>query len=283
MSWRRIAFWSTFGLFALIVSAVSWLLLADLGSFKPQIERWASATTGRTVSINGDLQIDLARHSSVVANDIRISNADWAEPADMISVGRLEVRLDLASILNGPIVIQLIDLDDAQIFLAEPEQGNPNWVLLETTTESTEDDGDEQLNILFEQIDIDRVQLTYSSPDRAVPVEINVTQLSQRHREDDFLDVSLDGTLNDRHMKLDGEVGTWSALLDRKDVQFNLDARVDTFSFSADGRIDDLLTPRRPRVNFTAAAPDINDLLQALGVASEGQGVIDLLGSLTPQ
>ncbi len=282
MSWRRIAFWSTFGLFALIVSAVSWLLLADLGSFKPQIERWASETTGRTVSVNGDLHIDLARLSSVVANDIRISNADWAEPADMISVGRLEVRLDLASILNGPIVIELIDLDDARIFLAEPEQGEPNWVLLDASTESTEDESDEELNILFQQIDIDRVQLTYSSPGRVVPIEINVTQLSQRHREDDFLDVSLDGTLNDSHMTLDGEVGTWSALLDSKDVQFNLAARVDTFSFSADGRIDDLLMPRRPRVNFTATAPDINDLLQALGVTHEGQGVIDLRGSLTP-
>jgi uncharacterized protein involved in outer membrane biogenesis len=284
LRWRRIAFWSGFGLLALIVFTISWLLLADLGSFKPQIERWASEKTGRQISINGDLQISLARYSSVVAEDIRISNADWAEQADMVSVGRLEVRLDLRSILGGPIVVELIDLDDATIYLTKPEQGDPNWVLLKTSAEDEEEkEEDEKKGILFRKIDIDRVQLTYRSPQRAMPIEIHVEQFSQRHREDDLLDVSLGGTLNGRRMKFDGEVGTWAALLARKDVHFDVDLRLDTFSINADGHIDDLLKPHRPRINFTAKAPDINDLMLALGVAQEGQGVIDLVGSLTPQ
>jgi len=284
LRWRRIALWSGFGLLGLIVLTISWLLLADLGSFKPQLERWASEKTGRQVSINGDLQIDLARHSSVVAHDIHIGNAVWAEQVDMISVGRLELRLDLGSILGGPIVVELIDLDDATIFLTKSEQGDPNWVLLESSAQDA-DEKEESASesILFKKIDINRVQLTYSSPQRIVPIEIHVEQLSQRHREDDLLDLSLDGTLNGRRMKLDGEVGTWAALLAGKDVQFNLGMRLDTFRVNADGHIDDLLRPHRPRVNFTATAPDINDLLQALGVAHEGLGVIDLVGSLTPE
>jgi uncharacterized protein involved in outer membrane biogenesis len=284
LRWRRIAFWSGFGLLALIVFTISWLLLADLGSFKPQIERWASEKTGRQISINGELQISLARHSSVVAQDIRISNADWAEQADMVSVGRLEVRLDLRSILDGLIVVELIDLDDATIFLTEREQGDPNWILLKTAAEDEEEqEANGKTGILFSEIDIDRVQLTYKSPQRAMPIEIHVEQLRQRHREDDLLDLSLDGTLNGRRMKLNGEVGTWAALLAGKDVQFDVGVRLDTFRVNADGRIDDLLRPHRPRVNFTATAPDINDLLQTLGVAPEGHGVIDLVGSLTPK
>jgi len=284
LRWRRIAFWSGFGLLALIVFTISWLLLADLGSFKPHIERWASEKTGRQISINGDLQINLARHSSVVAEDIRISNADWAEQADMISVGRLEVWLDLRSILNGPIVVELIDLDDATIYLTKPEQGDPNWVLLKASAEDEEEKVEgENKGILFRKIDIDRVQLSYRSPQRAVPLELHVEQLRERHREDDLLDLSLDGTLNGRRMKLDGEVGTWAALLARKDVQFNMGLRLDTLRVNADGRIDDLFRPHRPRINFTATAPDINDLLQAIGVSPEGDGLIDLVGSLTPQ
>ncbi len=284
MRWRRIALWSTFGLLALIVSAISWLLLADLGSFKPQIERWASEKTGRQISIDGDLQINLARHSSLVAEDIHISNADWAEQPEMISVGRVEVRLDLSTVLSGLIVVELVDLDDAVIFLTKPEQGDPNWVMLGPTEQDLQPQGDgARKSILFKKIDIDRVQLTYSTPQRTAPIEVHVEQLRQRHREDDLMDVSLDGTFNGRRMKLDGEIGTWAALLARKDVQFNLGARLDTFRVNADGYIDDLLRPHRPRVNFTATAPDVNDLLQALGVTEEGEGVIDLVGSLTPQ
>ena len=284
LRWRRIAFWSGFGLLALIVFTISWLLLADLGSFKPQIERWASEKTGRQISINGDLQISLARHSSLVAEEIHISNADWAEQADMVSVGRLEVQLDLGSILGGLIVVELVDLDNATIFLAKPEQGDPNWVMFEALVEDAEEKKDsDKKGFLFKQIDIDDVQLTYSSPQRAAPIEVHVEQLSQRHREDDLMDVSVDGTLNGRRMKLDGEIGTWAALLARKDVQFNLGMRLDTLRVSADGHIDDLLGPHRPRINFTATAPDVNDLLQALGVVHEGLGVIDLVGSLTPE
>jgi len=279
---RRLAFWSGFGLLALIVFVISWLLLADLGSFKPQIERWASEKTGRQVSINGELHMNLARHSSVVAEDIHMSNAAWAEHAEMISIGRVEVRLDLRSVFSGPIIVELIDLDDAKLLLARPDDGDPNWTLPKQEAEQQEEHP-EKKGILFEQIDIDRVQLTYSSPQRAKPIDLHIEQFSQVHREDDFLDVSFSGTLNGRQVQLDGEVGTWAALLARKDVEFDLDARLDTFEYSSDGYIDDLLRPHRPRLNFTAKAPDINDLLRVLGVPEEGSGEIDLSGSLLPE
>ena len=282
MRLRRIAFWTGFGLLALIVFVISWLLLADLGSFKPQIERWASEKTGRQVSIDGELHINLARHSSVVAEDIHMSNAAWAEHAEMISIGRVEVRLDLRSVFSGPIIVELIDLDDAKILLTRPDDGDPNWTLPKQEAEQNEARA-EKKGILFEQIDIDRVQLTYSSAKRSKPTELHIDQLSQVHREDDFLDVSLSGTINGRQVQLGGEVGTWAALLARKDVQYDFDARLDTFELSSDGHIDDLLRPHRPQLNFTAKAPDINDLLRVLGAPEEGNGGIDLTGSLLPE
>ena len=139
MRWGRIAFWSGFGLLALIALAVSWLFVADLGSFKPQIERWASEATGREISIDGELQINLAAQSSLVAEQIHIGNADWADEPDMIYIGRLELRFDLGSLLSGPILVDLIDLDDASIYLAEPEEGNPNWIMIEPPLDAPDD------------------------------------------------------------------------------------------------------------------------------------------------
>jgi uncharacterized protein involved in outer membrane biogenesis len=284
LRWRRIALWSGFGLLALIVLAISWLFLADLGSFKPQIERWASEKTGRDISINGELQINLAAQSSLVAEDVRIGNAAWADEPDMISVGRLELRFDLRSLLSGPILVDLIDLDDASIFLTKPEEGDPNWVMIERPADSPKEPDDEKKKgIHFKQIDVDNVSLIYSAAERPAPIELYVRHIKQRHRDDDFLQVSAAGTLNGRDIKLDGEIGTWDGLLRRKDVQFDLGGRLGSFTVSANGHIDDLVSPHRPRVNFTAAAPDINDVLQALGVRQEGAGDIDLVGSLTPE
>ena len=283
MRWRRIAFWSGFGLLALIVLAISWLLLADLGSFKPQIEQWVSQKTGREFSIGGRLEIDLAAQSTVVAENVRISNADWADDSDMLAVGRLEVRLDLRSLLGGSIIVESIDIDGLQASLEKREQGDPNWVLQQTEDEVV--DNEERQSgkvIIFEHIDIQDVTLKYSSPDRNGPLQLQIKQLLQKHRDDDFLQLYLDGSVNGRELKLDGEVGTWKDLLQKKDVQFDIGVRMDSFVVSAEGFVDDLGSPYRPRLNFTARAPDINHVFAVLGIDQQGDGDIDLIGSLQP-
>ncbi|MCH7637773.1 MAG: AsmA family protein, partial [Proteobacteria bacterium] len=280
MRWRRIALWSGLGLLALIVLAISWLWTADLGTFKPHIERWASEKTGRQISIDGDLHIDLARHSVVIAENIRIQNAAWSEPADMITVGRIEVRLDLRSIFNGPILIELIDLDDAEIFLTRPPDGDPNWMLKEP--QEKEEKSSDELEILFRQIDIARVHLVYTSPERTEPIDLFVEHFEQKHGDDDFLELSLAATVGDRQVKLEGKIGTWAALLRGEDVQYDFAAQLDTFEIVSTGRIDDLTKPRRPSLNFTARGPDIDDLTRLLKMGQEGSGDINLSGSLRP-
>jgi len=284
LRWRRIAFWSGFGLLALIVLALSWLWAADLGTFKPQIERWVSEKTGRQLSIDGDLHIDLARHSVVIAEKVRFQNAAWAEQADMITVGRLEVRLDLRSIFDGPILIELIDLDDAVIFLARPEDGDANWdVIPQPDASEKPSEIKDEREIVFNLIDIDRVRLVYATPQRTEPLDIHVEYLDQHHRSDDILELELEATIGDRHVRLDSEIGTWSALLIGKDVQFDLNAELDTFKFSGKGVIDNILNPLRPSFSFTASGPDINDLTRLLKMGERGSGDISLTGSLAPQ
>ncbi len=271
------------GLLALIVLAVSWLLTADLGTFKPHIERWASQEIGRDVAIDGDLYIDLARHTTIIVEGVRIQNADWAEQADMITVGRLEVRLDLRSVFDGPILIELIDLDNAAIFLAKPEDGDANWSVFEqpASAEETPEKQDTR-KIVFEQIDIDQVRLVYATPQRTEPLDIRVEHLDQHHRSDDFLELEMEATIGDRHVKLESEIGTWSALLRGKDVHFDVNAKLDTFELSGKGVIDDILNPLRPSLSFTASGPDIDDLTRLLKMGEEGSGDINLSGSLRP-
>jgi len=280
---RRIAFWLGIALLALVVLAIGWLFIADLGSFRPQIERWASTETGRHIAINGALHIHLGRQSSVVVEDLHVGNPDWADTSDMLSVGRLEVQLDLRSVFSGPLIIETIALEDVRLLLIESEAGERNWQLgnANEVPSAQQTQGDDQPAVLLQKIDVDRVQITYSNPQRVQPLELNIEHLGQRHRDDDFLDLAFNGTIDGRQATLDGEIGTWNALLEQKDVHFDLDARLDSFTLNANGFIDDLQQPRRPQLKFEARAPDINDLLRLLGVAEEGRGVIDLSGSLS--
>lgn len=282
MRWQRLLLWSGLGLLTLIVAVISWLLLADLGSFKPQIERWASQKTGREVRIAGNLQIGLAARTSVIAEQLTVSNASWAEDPQLLSVGRVEVHLELASILSGPIVIELIDLDDTRVSLARQEDGTPNWALF-SPGEDTDKSAQPSRGIHFQKIDIDDFALGYDAVASARSLRLDVAKATQRYRDDDFLDFTVDGTLNGREISMAGEAGSWSDLLRGENVRFELHARIDSFVFDAEGEIDDVLHPYRPQLSFTAVAPDVNDLLRAVGVTRQGDGDIDISGSLTPE
>jgi uncharacterized protein involved in outer membrane biogenesis len=279
MRWRRIAFWATLGALALIVLALSWLWTADLGVFKPQVERFVIEQTGREFAIDGNFYVDLARHTTVIAEDIRFGNAEWAEPENMVTVGRLEVRLDLWSLINGPVLVELIDLDDTDILLLNPGDRDPNWQIPIEAEPDAEDPG---IDLLFAQIDIDRLQVNLESVERDRPLHLVVERLDQAHRDDDYLDLELRGSLDGRRVEIDGEFGTWDALLAGKEFEANLDAVLDTFKLSARGRIDDVVDLRRPEFEFTASGPDVDDLTRMLGLGEEGDGDIKLSGALKP-
>jgi uncharacterized protein involved in outer membrane biogenesis len=217
MRWRRIAFWLSLGTLALVVLALTWLWTADLGVFKPQVERIVSERTGREFSIDGNFFVDLARHSTVIAEDVRFENADWADQADMVTVGRIEVRLDLWSLVRGPIIIELIGLDDASISLVNPEVGEPNWVLPIEARPPAEEPG-AGIDFLVEQIDIDRAQLILDSAERTRPLDLQVSSYRLQHRDDGLLEVGLDALLDGRPVSISGELGNWDALLAGKDI-----------------------------------------------------------------
>lgn len=283
MRWRRIGFWTAVGVLALIVLALSWLWTADLGVFKPQVEKFLTQELGREFRILGEFHVDLAGQTTVVAEDIRFANPDWAEPDDMVTVGRAEVRIDLWSLLDGPVLVELVDLDDASILLLNPGDVAPNWELPVAGEPQPEDAKDEPgLDVLFARIDVDRLQVRLESVERERPLNLVVERLDQVHRDDDFLDLELRGSLDGRRVEVDGEIGTWTALLAGKDFEIDLDSVLDTFTLSVRGRVDDIADLRRPEVGFTAAGPDVDDLTRMLGLGEEGEGDINLAGSLKP-
>jgi uncharacterized protein involved in outer membrane biogenesis len=277
MRWRRIAFWVTFSTLALIVLALSWLWTADLGVFKPQLERLVTQELGHEFEIRGEFHVDLARQTTLIAEDLHFANAAWADADDMVTIGRAEVRIDLRSLFQGLILIELLDLDDTNILLLNPGDRAPNWErLAEWFAEPS------SVEVLLGVVDIDRLRLRLDSAERERPLNLEVAYFDQSHRDDGFLDLRLDAMLDGKVVRAEGELGSWDALVAGKNLEFDVEAVLDTFDFSAAGRIDDVASPLRPEFQFSAAGPDIDDLTRMLGLGEEGDGDIKLAGALNP-
>ncbi len=269
---------------AAIAALIIWVFTADLGILKPQVERLLSERTGREFRINGELDVLVGLNTVVVARDVSLSDAAWADSRNMLEVAHFEVHVDLWTVLSGPITVRLIDIDDASIQLSRSATNEPNWAFSGSSPRRDDDAAPAgEPAVLFEQLDIDRVQLTYEDPGRDAPIELAIAALDQRRRQDDVLEFDVAGTLGGRSISGSGEIATWTALLRQTDVHFDLVGDLDTVHFEARGEIDDLLAPRRPSVQFSLSGPDVDDLTRMFGFADGGAGDIDLAGALLPQ
>jgi len=281
-SMRRALLWITFGLFALVAATATWLWTADLAVFKPQLEKWVTVNVGREFAIDGDFSVDLAQQTTIIANDIRFANPGWADTQQMVRIGRAEIRVVTRSLWKKPVVFELVSIDNAEVFLTSREDGAPNWVLdNKEPSQVSADDSAPTLPALFQRIDVDRLHLVHTDPRRPRPMDIRVQSFNQVHRADDMVELSVNATVNDRPVDITAEAGGWMAILTGEDVGYRVDARLDTFTFRSDGRIDDLDDIRRPNFRFEATGPDINDLLRLLGLEEDGEGDINISGSLT--
>jgi hypothetical protein len=282
MRLRRIALWSTGGILLLLVIGFCWLWFADLGFLKPQLERWVAATIGRDFAIEGRFDIDLGRETIIVAEGIRLENADWSNTPEMVDIEYLEVHIDTFSLFNAPLTIGLAKIRDAEIRFERVESEAPNWDFGIPRGTSDQEAEAGVPGFILRQIDIDSVHVVYESPERTGPLDLRIGALKQRHRDDDFLELSVVAELGESAFEVRAITGTWDALLSQRNIKYEIEGRLDTLDFSSRGTIDDLVAPSRPSLDFTARAPDINDLLRLFRLEESGRGDINISGSLKP-
>ncbi len=283
MRWRKVAFWSVTVIAGLLILLMSWLWAGDLGVIKPHVERWVSEKTGREFTI-GKLSIDLGPRLLVIADDVSFSNAEWATPEHMVSVGRVGVDLVTSSLWDPPLIIEALSVSNAKISLTERPDAEANWALeLPPSTPAESEPEAGRIPFLLRETVIQNVEVVYTSPDREGPIELVVASLNQYVREDDFLNLGIRGTLSGRDIRIDGELGTWGALLAGENVRYDINGQFDTLSIESEGKIDDLFAPVAPHVRFSAEGPSLDDLTAMLELGDDGSGNISLQGGIAPE
>ena len=84
---------SVFGI--VVIAATTFISTLDQNRAKQYISAAVNTATGRQLSINGDLKIDLGWISRVSASQIQFENAQWSKHPQMVEVGLFDVQIDL--------------------------------------------------------------------------------------------------------------------------------------------------------------------------------------------
>ena len=120
---------SVASIFAIVVIAsVVFIATLDLNKAKHYISAGVSKATGRQLSINGDLKVDLGWISRVRASQIQFENARWSKQPQMAEVGLVDVEIDLWRLLSQfHLVFPHVTISQAKVILEKNADGAANW------------------------------------------------------------------------------------------------------------------------------------------------------------
>ena len=147
---RTVFRWIGILLALLAVSVVVLLLVFDWNWLKDYAAGKASDMLGQTVTITGDINVDLALKPNVRVEGIRIDNAAWSPEPHMLQLPVLAFQIDLLELLQGRLVLPEIDLLDPTVRLERSEQGQLNWAALnpsDAQAQTPEGDGRTATNL----------------------------------------------------------------------------------------------------------------------------------------
>jgi AsmA family protein len=116
------------GLLVVLLIALA-VLDANADALRGPLARVASAHLGRTVRIDGRLQLHLLSWTPrVVVNQLSIANPDWVtKRKDMARIGKLEVSLSIPALFKGEVLLPYLGVDDSDIDLLRDTKQRANW------------------------------------------------------------------------------------------------------------------------------------------------------------
>jgi AsmA family protein len=109
----------------------------DCNRFKPAIEKAVENSLGRRLTLSGAIRIKPGFPPVLEAGESALQNAAWGSRPDMLSVKRLEARVDLIPLLNGIVRVERLNLVDVALLIETASSGASNWDLAEAAKPAT--------------------------------------------------------------------------------------------------------------------------------------------------
>jgi AsmA protein len=127
------------GLLILILVIAIWAkYFVDLNDYKPQIVQIVKKTTGRTLTLNGDIHLTIFPWLGIELNQASLSNAlGFAEP-EFAKLKHAQFSLKVIPLLFKRLEVGTVILDGVELTLTRQADGHTNWEDLLGKQQSTE-------------------------------------------------------------------------------------------------------------------------------------------------
>lgn len=222
----------------LVVIVILALTLMDWNLFKHSIERVASAKSGRTVTIAGDLNVHIWSWTpTVTVNGLTLGNPPWEANRPMAKIERLEIRVKLLPLLKGDLILPRVALVKPDVYLHQEKSGRANWTFENKAPTNAPASGPTRLPVVRDLL-IESGKLTLADDMRRLKVDGTVEAREKASKEDAKpFRIEGKGTINDQPFELKVAGGPLMNLEPEHPYPFKLDITAGDIKVDSDGRV----------------------------------------------
>lgn len=279
----RIFAWALAVLVVLVAGLFAYLRDADLSVYRDRIEAYVARSIGHELQIGGRLELSLGVTTTIVAEDVALSNPDWPDSGELIRVEHLTFAFNTWSLLTRPFIVEELRGHGIRGRLARGPGGQLNWI--SDRVERREEPGAplDLHRLAFRVIDIRDVEFVVEDPGRPRPVNLDIGTLSVTPDENGILDLDLRGDINDLDLWADGKLGPWQNFVDGRDIFADLDLSLGQVKLSVAGTVADLLRLEGLQLRAELGGPDIGRVLGRMALPQFARGQFTVAADIEQQ
>jgi uncharacterized protein involved in outer membrane biogenesis len=260
-TWRAVLKWTAISIAGLVVLLLLVLAFADWNRLKGPIERTASARSGRTVKIDGTLDVhiwSLTPRASV--EGLTVGNPPWEADRPMVRIDKLNVQMKLLPLFIGDIILPRVELVRPNIYLHRDASGRANWTFENTKPSDAPAGKPPKLPVIRDFL-IDEGRLTVRDETLKLKVDGTVHAHESLAKGETFaLRIQGKGTINEQPFHLSVGGGPLINLDPDDPYPFKLQVRAGDIRVESDGTVKKPFDLGKLTLNVHAKGGDMADL-----------------------
>ena len=263
---------------ALLLAIVLYLAFADLGRHKGQVEAFVTKKLGRPFAIDGAFELDLFPSVSLLAEHVRVGNAEWGSKPQMLEIGRFSTQVGLWSLISGPVDIRSFELSDVSVLLEKNGEGEANWDFggaKKSDEAASRYSGVTEVPAVIQHAKLSNVELTYREPGKPDRVAL-LEALTIEPGADSLLAIAGNGKFDEFRTKVDGHVGPIDALFSGRNIRMSLQGAIERLQLDVEGSLGRLDPLDGADLSLKLEHPDVGGMFENLRLPVVATGTLNV-------
>ncbi len=264
MGWKKILIAASLIVVILFVAIYAFLSLYDFNKFKPILAQAVKEATGRELTLDGDITIELGLTPTILVEDVSFQNASWGSRPDLAKVKRMEIQVALLPLIRGDFKFVRLVMEEPVVIIETDSLGTSNFEF------RTSDEQETTLPILiFQDVHIEKGLLTYKDGQSGDTYTVRLDHLKATIPGlDKSIKLDFEGAFDDIPVSLKGTIGPIVAWIESgHSWPTELTVGVGGASFNVKGEIRDPIHFKDLAFAVTGEGPSISYFVKLAGVS----------------